>query len=245
MKQYFVTKLVPVQAEPMTKGKAYDAGFLFSIEPVPQDELDIPGYAVDNDGLKLWIPLDAFNEIYQVAETPLDRLVIEEQQLREKSEKLAQFIFNKNDGKDFQDLSVNVRALLLAQHHLMGFYHGLLSMRAVCMREWPSFTPHGLYFEQALPMLREGFAIRRKSWWYSKGKFVVRQVPAHITKDIIPKMQSLPDEAKRLILESSEHIDYTSQCLIIDVATGRADSWQPSIADVFADDWELVTDTKE
>lgn len=53
-------------------------------------------------------------------------------------------------------------------------------------------------------------------------------------------MQSLPDEAKRLILESGDHIDYVSQCLIFNPQTGEANSWVPSISDVFANDWELV-----
>lgn len=99
--------------------------------------------------------------------------------------------------------------------------------------------PYGLSFDQILPMLREGFAIRREGW-NDKGLMVFKQVPAHITSEIIPKMQSLPDEAKRLILESGDHIDYVSQCLIFNPQTGEANSWVPSISDVFANDWELV-----
>lgn len=49
-------------------------------------------------------------------------------------------------------------------------------------------------------------------------------------------MQSLPQSAKDIILK----IDYTSQCLIYNENTGRADSWNPSIADVFAEDWEIL-----
>ena len=53
-------------------------------------------------------------------------------------------------------------------------------------------------------------------------------------------MQSLLDEAKRLIMGAKGYIDYTCQCLIYYPETGRADSWVPSIADIFANDWELV-----
>lgn len=53
-------------------------------------------------------------------------------------------------------------------------------------------------------------------------------------------MQSLPQAAKDRILEGKGFVDYTSQCLIYNENTGRADSWVPSISDVFADDWELV-----
>ena len=70
--------------------------------------------------------------------------------------------------------------------------------------------------------------------------FVIKQIPAHIESDIIPKMQSLPQSAKDLILKGKGFIDYTSQCLIYNENTGRADSWVPSISDVFADDWEIV-----
>ena len=66
-----------------------------------------------------------------------------------------------------------------------------------------------------------------------------KQVPAHIGSNVIPNMQSLPDEAKRLILESGDHIDYVSQCLIFNPETGEANSWVPSISDVFAHDWEV------
>lgn len=53
-------------------------------------------------------------------------------------------------------------------------------------------------------------------------------------------MQSLPQSAKDLILKDKGFIDYTSQCLIYNENTGRADSWVPSISDMFADDWEIV-----
>ena len=37
------------------------------------------------------------------------------------------------------------------------------------------------------------------------------------------------------------HIDDTNQMLIIN-SDGRADSWVPSSSDVFAEDWEVVTE---
>lgn len=94
-------------------------------------------------------------------------------------------------------------------------------------------------FGDAIEVLKQGGAIRRTNW-NGKGLFVIKQVPAHIESDIIPKMQSLPQSAKDLILKGKGFIDYTSQCLIYNENTGRADSWVPSIADVFADDWEIV-----
>ena len=94
-------------------------------------------------------------------------------------------------------------------------------------------------FGDAIEVLKQGGAIRRTGW-NGKGLFVIKQVPAHIESDIIPKMQSLPQSAKDLILKGKGFIDYTNQCLLYNENTGRADSWVPSIADVFAEDWEIV-----
>lgn len=99
--------------------------------------------------------------------------------------------------------------------------------------------PDSMNFGDAIKILKQGGAIRRKGW-NGKGLMVFKQVPAHIDSDIIPKMQSLPQSAKDLILGSKGFIDYTSQCLIYNENTGRADSWVPSISDVFAEDWEIV-----
>ena len=94
-------------------------------------------------------------------------------------------------------------------------------------------------FGEAIEALREGKAIAR-SGWNGKGLFVVKQVPAHITEDIIPKMQSLPQRAKELLLASeNKSITYTNQMLIVN-PDGRADSWVPSSSDVFAEDWQIV-----
>lgn len=94
-------------------------------------------------------------------------------------------------------------------------------------------------FGDAIEVLRQGGAIRRKGW-NGKGLFVIKQVPAHIDCNVIPKMQSLPQSAKDLIIKGKGFIDYTSQCLIYNENTGRADSWVPSISDVFSNDWEIV-----
>ena len=98
---------------------------------------------------------------------------------------------------------------------------------------------YAMDFGDAIEVLKQGGAIRRKGW-NGKGLFVIKQVQSHIESEIIPKMQSLPQSAKDLILKGKGFIDYTSQCLIYNENTGRADSWVPSISDVFAEDWEIV-----
>ena len=100
-------------------------------------------------------------------------------------------------------------------------------------------SPASMDFGNAVESLKQGGAIRR-SGWSGQGLFVIKQVPAHIESDIIPKMQSLPQSAKGLILKGKGFIDYTSQCLIYDENTGRAYSWVPNVSDMFAADWEIV-----
>ena len=100
-------------------------------------------------------------------------------------------------------------------------------------------SPASMDFGDAIEVLKQGGAIRRKGW-NGKGLFVVKQIPAHITEEIIPKMQSLPQSAKDIIMSrENKVIDYRSQMLIIN-PDGRADSWIPSVSDVFAEDWEIV-----
>ncbi len=94
-------------------------------------------------------------------------------------------------------------------------------------------------FGKAIEALKAGLAVRRKGW-NGKGLFVVKQIPSHIEGGIIPKMQSLPQSAKNILLSrDGAHIDYINQMLIINL-DGRADSWIPSSSDVFAEDWEVV-----
>ena len=63
-------------------------------------------------------------------------------------------------------------------------------------REVKEETP--ICFGDAIDVLKQGGAIRRKGW-NDKWVFVIKQIPAHIESDIIPKMQSLPQSAKDLI----------------------------------------------
>ena len=94
-------------------------------------------------------------------------------------------------------------------------------------------------FGKAIIALKQGKAIQREGW-NGKGLFVVKQIPASINADIIPKMQSLPQSAKDILMSrENPHIDYTNQMLIVN-PDGRADSWVPSSSDVFAEDWRVI-----
>lgn len=238
MKSYIGTK--HILAEPMKCGEAYQKGFIRenSYDPANADN---DGYHIlYDDGYQSWSPKETFDESYEIAETPLDRMAIESDELVKKTEKLLTFI---NNNSLFGELSVGIQAALLGQSSAMSDYIHFLEARrgAMIHGEEEKLDLKGMNFERALPLLKEGFAIRR-SGWNGKGLMVFKQVPAHITSEIIPKMQSLPEEAKRLILAHTGFIDYTNQCLIYDSNIGEANSWVPSISDVFANDWELVLD---
>ena len=233
MKKYIGTK--QVEAEPMTMGNAYSKGFLQAGKVPSEAEKDKAGYHVKyKDGYESWSPAEPFEEAYKLADTALDRMLIEGEELTVKLEKLQAFI-----GTDkFESLDEVTKAMLVAQSKIMSDYQGVLNQRYTKMG-----SGNGgfgcLPFSIAITLLEKGFAIRRTGW-NGKGLFVIKQVPAHIESDVIPKMQSLPQSAKDLILKGKGFIDYTSQCLIYNENTGRADSWVPSISDVFAEDWEIV-----
>lgn len=93
-------------------------------------------------------------------------------------------------------------------------------------------------FGEALEALKQGKLVSR-SGWNGKGMFIVKQIPAEIGLDIIPKMQSLPQSAKDKLIERNQPIIYANQMLIVN-AEGRADSWVPSSSDCFAEDWVIV-----
>lgn len=239
MKQYTGTKTV--KAEPMTYGEAHEKGLIHD-DAFVEELSERDGYhVVYSDGYESWSPVEVFEDAYKLSETPLNRLNIEIADLKQRADKLGAFIFNKNDGKDFLALPLGTRAFLIAQFNTMCAYLNLAALRQSCMEGNEECRPSGLSFEQILPMLREGFSIRRAGW-NGKGLMAFKQVPAHIDGTIIPKMQSLPQSAKDQIMKHTAFIDYTSQCLIYNSQTGRADSWVPSISDVFANDWEVVTE---
>lgn len=95
-----------------------------------------------------------------------------------------------------------------------------------------------LNFGEAIEGLKKGKLVTREGW-NGKGMFVVKQIPASIGLDIIPKMQSLPQSAKDILIERNQSINYINQMLIVK-ADGSADSWVPSSSDCFASDWIIL-----
>ena len=234
MKKYIGTK--QIEAEPMTRGDAWGKHLLR--EKPSTENFDDEGYHVRyEDGYESWSPKNTFEKAYKIADTFLDHLHIEMRDLYEKMDKLSPFIESGKIDEIVTDKYQN--HLLRLQHRIMSRYINVLECRIGRLDGSPEAPLHQMSFGDAIEILKQGGAIRR-SGWNGKGLMVFKQVPAHIESDIIPKMQSLPQSAKDLILKGKGFIDYTSQCLIYNENTGRADSWVPSISDVFAEDWEIV-----
>lgn len=238
MQKYLNTNTV--SAEPMGELEAYEKGYISSFSVSGYSSGPRKGYHIqytNQDGVVCdgWSPKDVFEKAYQVAETPFDRMSIECKEVSERYEKGNKFINSMN----FDKLNYLAKTLLSAQNESQREYCYLLADRMAQMSNKQVF-PTNYDFGTAIKFLKAGGAIRRAGW-NGKGMFIIKQVPAHIKADIIPNMQSLPQIAKDILTaRENPHIDYTNQMLIIN-PDGRADSWVPSSSDVFAEDWELIT----
>lgn len=237
MKKYIGTKTV--NAKPMLLGEfvKQTGRNPYVNDPKVHDNSE-EGYIVEyGDSYKSWSSKDVFEKAYKIAETPVDRMQIEASEVNERYVKLAAFIDSGKMNEVVND-TYN-KCLLEMQCYTMFDYIRLLDARIQRMQGSDSAEVRKMNFGIAIMALKAGYPVRR-SGWNGKGLWVIKQVPAHITEEIIPEMQSLPQSAKDLIIKGKGFIDYTSQCLIYNENTGRADSWAPSISDVFAEDWEIV-----
>lgn len=232
LKQYTGTKTV--KARPMTMGEAYERKLLKEGRRPSECETDKAGYLVEYEGgYQSWSPKDVFEVAYKPSETFLERLENECNEIDARSDKVKDFI-----GSDrFDNLSPIAKLLLTAQSATQREYICLLIDRIDEAKGKKPFLSE-FDFGTALKFLTAGGAINRAVW--RSEKIVVKQVPSIITADIFPKMQSLPQVAKDILMSrKNPHIGYTNQMLIIH-PDGQADSWQPTPEDIFAEDWKLV-----
>ena len=124
MKKYIGTK--QIEAEPMTMGEAYEKNLLQAGRVPNESEKTKAGYHVKYEGgYESWSPAEPFEKAYKVADTPLDRMVIEYDELKEKIDKLDVFL----DSEKFETLDEKVKGLLSSQYHIMIAYSIVLSER--------------------------------------------------------------------------------------------------------------------
>lgn len=123
MRKYIGTKQVSATPAWRIDGKVYPKDGEVSRSMNRED-----GYkVVYEDGYESWSPKDVFEKAYKVAETFLDRLMIERKELAEKLEKLCLF----TDSPKFMDVvkDENQRELLIKQRDYMGEYLNILNQR--------------------------------------------------------------------------------------------------------------------
>ena len=120
--------------------------------------------------------------------------------------------FLSNEG---YALIYTTKELLSAQVETEREYSYLLNDRLERMSDGKE-SLNNYDFGTAIKFLKAGGAIRRAGW-NGKGMFVIKQVPAHITSETIPNMQSLPQIAKDILMKRQKPcLKYTNQMLIID-----------------------------
>ncbi len=95
-----------------------------------------------------------------------------------------------------------------------------------------------LNFGQAVEALKEGKRVARKGW-NGKGMFVFAQIPAEITEDIVPKMQSLPQSVKDEFARRGGSIRYKNQFAIV-YPCNTIYGWLASPSDVLENDWIVL-----
>jgi len=100
-------------------------------------------------------------------------------------------------------------------------------------------------FGQAIEALNNGKRVQREGW-NGKGLFVFRQIPASISADIVPKMQSLPqsvkDEFQRRFDDSPNQVNsihYDNQLALV-YPSNLITGWSPSTSDALANDWVIL-----
>ena len=123
MKKYIGTKQVSATPAWRIDGKVYPKD-----GAVPRVMNREDGYkVVYEDGYESWSPKDVFEKAYKVADTFLDRLIIEQKELAEKLEKLCLFIESPKFVEIVQD--TKQQELLILQKAHMGEYLKILNQR--------------------------------------------------------------------------------------------------------------------
>ena len=96
-------------------------------------------------------------------------------------------------------------------------------------------------FNEILEYLKQGHIVRRLTW--PDDQFLFMQIPAEIPMDMVPNMQSVPEKAKR---EFAKRFGKDIKCIYYHNQIAKVHdinmvtSWNPSITDLFAFDWDVI-----
>lgn len=96
-------------------------------------------------------------------------------------------------------------------------------------------------FSEVLEELRNGARLTNSS--LSGTGFIVRHVPTYVENEVIPKMNSLPEETKEFLKERGD-IRFTDQVLLFQWSPIQeayiATSYIPTWGDIFREDWTVA-----
>ena len=100
-------------------------------------------------------------------------------------------------------------------------------------------------FSEAIEALKQGKRATRLSW-SEPGFSIFMQVPSEIKKDIVPKMQSLPqavkDEFVKRFIDDRYQLDaiyYNDQIAMVN-QSNLIVGYTPSTSDVLSEDWIIL-----
>ena len=97
-------------------------------------------------------------------------------------------------------------------------------------------------FAEAIEALKDGKPVSRTFWNEDGENFLIfKQVPSEIGLEIIPKMTSVPQSVKDILVNDNQTLSYENQVALLNINDGRVDSWNPTVNDIFADDWFIYT----
>lgn len=99
-------------------------------------------------------------------------------------------------------------------------------------------TTHSLSFGAAVAAMKQGKRVARAGW-NGKNLFVFMQVPADISSEIIPKMQSLPQSVKDEFARRGGDIHYRNQLAMV-YPDNTIYGWVASPSDVLENDWCIL-----
>ena len=125
MKKYIGTK--QIEAEPMTMGEADRRGLLHAGRVPSESDKSKAGYYVKYDnGYESWSPADVFEKAYKLADTFLDRLRIERDELVVRTHKAEEFTMSSRCNELLTDRE---KKYLYTQIDLMRNYIEVLNIR--------------------------------------------------------------------------------------------------------------------
>lgn len=94
-------------------------------------------------------------------------------------------------------------------------------------------------FSEIIEPLNKGELLAREAW--AGGTCIVKQIPQTVAAEFVPRMNSLPTEAKKALTGELTYHDQVLQLRIGNYGKKtNATYYIPSWEDIFAEDWRTI-----